>query len=218
MSEELKSNTTMEQLTAKPNQENSTLMEKPATFDRKNFQGGRNFKDRNRPGTAGNFGGGRFVKRNSRNSRRAKLEDQDEFDSKVIQVKRVTRVVKGGKRMRFAALVVVGDKKGNIGYGLKKGVDFQESVSKATRQAKNNLFKLTLSEEGTFTFPSLVKYKSTSVMLKPAETGTGLISGGFVRPVLELAGVKNCYSKIIGSNNKITGIQAVFEALKQYKD
>lgn len=183
--------------------------------------GSRNFGGGRREGGFGKFAkdnkGGRFGRRGGRNNnRRNKPEEKDDFDSQVIQVKRVTRVVKGGKRMRFAALVVVGDKKGKVGYGLKKGMDFQESVAKATRQAKNNLIDLKINENGTFEFLSLVKYKATSVMLKPANSGTGLISGGFVRPVLELAGLKNCYTKIIGSNNKVSGVQAVFEALKQY--
>jgi small subunit ribosomal protein S5 len=163
----------------------------------------------------GRSGGSAGLKRNSRD-RRKNEEQENKYDSQIIQVRRVTRVVKGGKRMRFSALVVVGDKQGNVGYGLKKGVDFQESVSKATKQATANMVKITLNDDGTIPFQSQVKYKSTVIMLKPANQGTGLISGGFVRPVLELAGVKNIYSKIIGSNNKVTGVQAVFEAFKKY--
>lgn len=149
--------------------------------------------------------------------RRKKEEQENKYDSTIIQVRRVTRVVKGGKRMRFSALVVVGDKNGKVGYGIKKGVDFQESVAKATKQATANMIDITLNEAGSIPFQSQSKYKSTVIMLKPADAGTGLISGGFVRPVLELAGVKNIYSKIIGSNNKVTGVQAVFEAFKKYK-
>jgi small subunit ribosomal protein S5 len=152
-----------------------------------------------------------------RNRERRKVEEpENKYDSHIIQVRRVTRVVKGGKRMRFSALVVVGDKKGNVGYGLRKGVDFQESVSKATKQATANLVKVSLNENDSVSFQSQVKYKSSIIMLKPADQGTGLISGGFIRPVLELAGIKNVYSKIIGSNNKVTGVQAVFEAFKKY--
>ena len=118
--------------------------------------------------------------------------------------------------MRFSALVVVGDRKGNVGYGLKKGVDFQESVAKATKQATANMIKVKLTETSSVPFQTQVKFKSSQIMLKPADAGTGLISGGFIRPVLELAGVENIYSKVLGSTNKVTGVQAVFAALKQY--
>jgi small subunit ribosomal protein S5 len=140
----------------------------------------------------------------------------DNFDSQVIEVKRVTRVVKGGKRMRFAALVVVGNKQGQVGFGFKKGLDYQESVAKATRKAKENLIKIELNEDNSISFPITVKHKSVVVYLKPAKTGTGLISGGFLRPVLELAGIQNVYSKILGSRNKIAGVQAAIKALQAY--
>ena len=178
------------------------------------------FNDRNsRGGRDSRFGGRGRNGRNNRKGgrdRRRKDEDENKYDSQIIQVRRVTRVVKGGKRMRFSALVVVGDKKGNVGYGLKKGVDFQESVAKATKQATANMIKVKLDENGTIPFQTQVKYKSSQIMLKPADAGTGLISGGFIRPVLELAGVENVYSKVLGSTNKVTGVQAVFEALKKY--
>ena len=182
--------------------------------------GGRGgFNNRGRGGRDNRFGGrGRGPKNNRKGGRdrRRKDEDENKYDSQIIQVRRVTRVVKGGKRMRFSALVVVGDKKGNVGYGLKKGVDFQESVAKATKQATANMIKVKLDENGTIPFQTQVKYKSSQIMLKPADAGTGLISGGFIRPVLELAGVENVYSKVLGSTNKVTGVQAVFEALKKY--
>jgi small subunit ribosomal protein S5 len=183
--------------------------------------GANNRGDRN----PSNSRGGKFPNRNNiknnKNNRRGRdrrktEEPENKYDSQIIQVRRVTRVVKGGKRMRFSALVVVGDKKGKVGYGLKKGVDFQESVAKATKQATANLVDLKLNENGSIPFMTSIKYKSSMIMLKPADEGTGLISGGFVRPVLELAGVQNVYSKILGSSNKVTGVQAVFEALKKY--
>lgn len=143
-------------------------------------------------------------------------EEEADFESKVIEVRRVTRVVKGGKRMRFSALVVVGDKKGRIGIGLKKGADYQDSVAKATRKAKNSLISVDINDAGTLGFTSYTKHKSCEIFLKPARSGTGLIAGGFVRPVLELAGVRNVYSKITRSRNKIAGTQAVFHALEKY--
>jgi small subunit ribosomal protein S5 len=160
-----------------------------------------------------NFGN----RRNQKNNKRNKNSDEnDSFQTKVILVRRVTRVVKGGKRMRFSALVVVGDSNGKVGFGLKKGADYQDSVAKATRQAKNKLINISLNEQESLGFPSITKHKSCMIYLKPANTGTGLIAGSFVRPILELAGIKNIYSKIVRSRNKIAGTQAVIHALEKY--
>ena len=157
-----------------------------------------------------------FGKKPQRDARRPKDDENSNLESQVILVRRVTRVVKGGKRMRFSALVVVGDKSGKVGYGLKKGLDFQDAVAKATKRAQDTMIKLQINESGSIAFPSKQKFKACEIMLKPAKTGTGLIAGGFLRPVLELAGVKNIYSKIITTRNKVVGVQATFEALKKY--
>jgi len=142
--------------------------------------------------------------------------EKSEFDQKVVEVKRVTRVVAGGKRMRFRALVVIGDHKGKVGMGLKKGADVSESVNKAVNQAKKNMVTLPLVNE-TIPHGLNVKYKSSSLMLKPARQGTGVIAGGAVRSVMELAGVKNVVSKMLGSNNKVNNVKAVFAAFKKMK-
>ncbi len=152
----------------------------------------------------------------NKNRNRKKLNLDNQIESKVILVRRVTRVVKGGKRMRFSALVVVGNKNGEIGFAIKKGLDFQDSVNKATKKAKTVMQKIFINENQSLNFESKTKYKSAIVYLKPAKSGTGVIAGGYIRPVLELAGIKNIYSKIIGTRNKISGTQAVFEALKKY--
>jgi small subunit ribosomal protein S5 len=157
-----------------------------------------------------------FAKKRPRTDKRSRDEISDAFETQVLQVRRVTRVVKGGKRMRFSALVVVGDKLGKVGYGLEKGLDYQESVSKATRKAKENIINVNITKDGSLKFPIVSDYKSSTIMLKPAYAGTGLISGGFIRPVLELVGVKNIYTKILGTNNKITGVKAMFKALQNY--
>ncbi len=171
-----------------------------------------------RSGRFGNNKNSRLTKDKRRSSTRHKDKKENEvvLHSAVITVKRVTRVVKGGKRMRFAAMVVVGDKAGSVGFGFKKGLDYQDAVDKATRQASKNLLKIKFNENKSIDFPVNLKYKSVRIFLKPAYSGTGLIAGGFVRPVLELAGIENVYSKIIGSRNKIAGVQATFEALKKF--
>ena len=142
--------------------------------------------------------------------------DKDEFDQKVVEVSRVTRVVAGGKRMRFRALVVIGDHKGKVGMGLKKGADVSESVNKAVNAAKKNMITLPLVNE-TIPHGLNVKYKSSSLMLKPAKPGTGVIAGGAVRSVMELAGVKNVVSKMLGSNNKVNNVKAVFSAFEKMR-
>jgi small subunit ribosomal protein S5 len=169
-----------------------------------------------RPGFGSRSGSANNNRRNDR--RGPKVQETQELESKVIEVRRVTRVVKGGKRMRFSALVVVGDREGKVGFGLKKGQDFQDAVSKATKQANGKLLKITMDANKSLPFVSNTKHKSSEIFLKPASTGTGLIAGGFIRPVLELAGVQNIYSKINRSRNKIAGIQCVMAALKKYSN
>jgi small subunit ribosomal protein S5 len=165
------------------------------------------FGDKNRS----SFGNRRTDRKNPKGG-----SDVQELESKVIEVRRVTRVVKGGKRMRFSALVVVGDRQGKVGYGLKKGQDFQDAVAKATKQANGKLIKVSLDANKSLAFTSNTKHKSSEIFLKTASHGVGLIAGGFIRPVLELAGVENIYSKINRSRNKIAGVQCVIAALSKY--
>jgi small subunit ribosomal protein S5 len=166
-------------------------------------------------GNRGPNSNSRFGGRDNRRTNKPE-EPKDNFTAEVITVRRVTRVVKGGKRMRFAALVVVGDKMGTIGFANKKGMDFQDAVAKATKKAKENVIKISLTEGGSVPFSTVTKFKAAKILLKPAPTGTSLIAGGYVRPVLQLAGIKNIYSKILGSNNKVVGVEAVIKALSAY--
>jgi small subunit ribosomal protein S5 len=141
-------------------------------------------------------------------------KEKSEFDSNILDLARVTRVTEGGKHMSFRALVVVGDRKGRVGFGVEKGKDVQIGVDKATRQAKKNLIKVPIVNE-TIPHAVYMKFKAAKIMLKPAPKGSGIIAGGAVRVVLDLAGVPNVSSKIIGkTKNKITIIKATFEALK----
>lgn len=139
-----------------------------------------------------------------------------EYEQKVVEIKRVTRVVAGGKRMRFRALVVIGDKKGKVGMGLRKGTDVAEAVNKAVNAAKKNMITVPLVNE-TIPHQIKMKYKSSRLILIPARPGTGIIAGGALRSVLDLSGVKNILSKMIGSSNKVNNVKAVFEAFKKMK-
>lgn len=139
-----------------------------------------------------------------------------EFDQKVVEVKRVTRVTGGGKRMRFRALVVIGDHKGKVGIGLRKGNDVAEAVNKAVNQAKKNMITLPLINE-TIPHEIKLKFNSSKIIMLPARPGTGVIAGGAVRSVLDMAGVKNVISKMLGSNNKVNNVRATYEAFKSMR-
>jgi small subunit ribosomal protein S5 len=148
-----------------------------------------------------------------RDRRRGQQEHiKKDFEQKVVEVKRVTRVVAGGKRMRFRALVVIGDKKGKVGIGLRKGADVTEAVQKAVNAAKKTMVAVQLVNE-SIPHEIKMKYKSSVVFLKPARPGTGIIAGGAIRSVLDLVGVKNVLSKMIGSSNKVNNVMATYLAL-----
>jgi len=142
--------------------------------------------------------------------------EEKEFDQVNLDLARVTRVTKGGKRMRFRAAVVIGDRKGRVGFGIAKGSDVSLAVNKAARHAKKNVFKVTL--EGT-TIPHWIKAKENAakILLKPAPSGSGIIAGGAMRVVLELAGVPDVVGKMLGANNKINNARATITALKGLK-
>ena len=127
------------------------------------------------------------------------LDDQPQYEEQVINIDRVARVVKGGRRFRFRALVALGDKKGKIGIGVDKGTDVQAAISKAVQKAKQNMVKIDITEDGTIYHEATAKVSGAKVFIKPASAGTGLIAGGVVRTVLELAGVKSVLSKSLGS-------------------
>lgn len=141
---------------------------------------------------------------------------QSEFIEKVVEVSRVSRTVKGGKRMRFRALVVIGDKKGRVGMGLGKAAEVALAVAKAVTYAKKHLINVTITND-TIPHEVLVHYGSAVLFLKPAGKGTSIIAGGAVRAVIEVSGIKNILSKIIGSPNKINNVRATLLALSKLK-
>lgn len=143
-------------------------------------------------------------------------EKENSLDERMVHIDRVARVVKGGRRFRFRALVVIGDHKGNVGVGVSKAQDVTGAISKATDVAKKNMVKITLYKD-TIPHEVQAKVSGANVLVKPASPGTGLIAGGVVRVLLEVAGVKNALSKSLGSSNKINIAYATVEALKQGK-
>lgn len=151
-----------------------------------------------------------------RQKRDAMRGEQSEFDQRVLELARVTRVTKGGKRMRFRAAVLVGDHKGQTGFGLAKGADVSFAVNKAVRQAKKNLIKIPLIHQ---TIPHSIKekYHAAVVLLQPAPQGSGIKAGGAVRAIMELAGVPNISAKILRGKNKIAISRATFKALEKLR-
>ena len=142
---------------------------------------------------------------------------QFELDETVVSIKRVTKVVKGGRNMRFAALVVVGDKNGHVGAGLGKAIEIPEAIRKGKEDAIKKLVKVPVNEQGSIPHDYIGKFGSASVLLKNSPEGTGNIAGGPSRAVLELAGYKNIRSKALGSNNKQNVVLATIEGLKNIK-
>lgn len=142
---------------------------------------------------------------------------QLELEEKVVSIKRVTKVVKGGRNMRFTALVVVGDGKGHVGAGLGKATEIPEAIRKGKEDAAKKLIQIELDENDSVTHDTIGKFGSASVLLKKAPDGTGVIAGGPARAVIEMAGIKNIRTKSLGSNNKQNVVLATIEGLKGIK-
>ena len=145
--------------------------------------------------------------------RRPREEVKDEFEKKMLDVRRVTKVVKGGRNMRFSALVVVGDKKGKVGMGINKATEVPAAIEKAGKAAKKALINVPVID-GTIPHEVIGKFAKTSVKMLPAKKGSGLIAGGAARIVLDMAGYTDITAKIYGSTDKINVVRATLNGLK----
>ena len=169
----------------------------PQTTPRSGAQSGR-------PGQRGGRPGDR---------RAPRVEEPKQFEEVVISIDRVARVVKGGRRFRFKALVVVGDRKNKVGVGVSKGADVQTAVAKATDVAKKNMITIPIAND-TIPHDAEVKVSGAQVLIMPAAPGTGIIAGGVVRSVIGVTGIKNLLSKSLGSTNKVNIAYATIDALR----
>lgn len=148
---------------------------------------------------------------------KGELVEKNPFEERVVSVDRISRTVAGGRRMRFRALVVVGDRNGRVGVGVAKSNEVASATAKATKKAKKNLITVAIIND-TIPHDVLYRYGSAEVLLKPAPAGTSVIAGGPVRAVVELAGIRNVSSKILGStSNKLNNVMATYEALRSLR-
>lgn len=150
-----------------------------------------------------------------RNERTTEPREEKVFQEYVVSIDRVARVVKGGRRFRFKALVAVGDGKQRVGVGVAKGLDVQAAVAKATDKAKKQLLSFPVTDKATIPHEVTAKVGGAKVLIMPAAPGTGIIAGGVVRSIISLTGVTNILGKALGSNNKVNNAYATLEALRQ---
>ncbi|WP_022670798.1 30S ribosomal protein S5 [Hippea alviniae] len=145
------------------------------------------------------------------------VQMEKEFEEQVISIKRVTKVVKGGRRFRFSALVAVGDKNGRVGLGLGKSHEVPEAIKKAIEKAKKNMIRVPITEDGTIPHQMEVKEGAGRILIKPARPGTGIIAGNTARAILEVCGIRNIVTKSIGSNNVHNLSHALLKALSMLR-
>lgn len=151
----------------------------------------------------------------TRKERKNKEQNSSEYEERVVEISRVSRVVKGGRRIRFRVLVVIGDRNGKIGYGIAKGNEIAVAVKKAINSAKKKMIQVPVIDD-TIPYEVTQDFGSSKIFLKPASQGTSIVAGGVVRVIAELAGIKNLLSKTIGSANKVNNVKTVFLALANF--
>ena len=203
MAEEIKKNEALEETKVE-----STAKDENSEAKDAKPQGGRR--------NANHKGGKKFDRRSPRKEAAPK-----EYEERVVAINRVSKTVKGGRRMKFSALVVIGNGKGKFGFATGKSGEVPDAIKKAVERARRNTRQIHLVKNSTIAHEVIGEFGATKVFLKPAPEGTGIIAGGPVRAILELSGVKNVYSKVYGSRTPINAIRATYDALvslKSYKE
>lgn len=186
-------------LETKPVDEKAKSSDNKKTFGKDNEGPRKNFRK----------GGGRGPRK------RTTEKPKDEFEQKIVDLARVTRVMAGGKRMKFRATMVIGDKKGRVGIGIAKGADVSQAIQKSVAKAKKNLIEVPIVN-GTVPHQISIKQNSARLLIRPAKKGNGIKAGGVMRTVLELAGIRDVVAKILGTNNKVNNAKATVKALNSF--
>ena len=153
----------------------------------------------------------------ARGNKPARKEKDNRFEERVVSINKVCKTVKGGRKLRFSALVVVGDKKGYVGFGTGKAAEVPDAIKKALEAARKNLYKVPMIKGDTIPHEIYGEFGSSKVFMKPAQEGAGIVAGGPVRAVLELAGVRNIYSKVYGSRAPINIVRATINGIENMK-
>lgn len=156
-------------------------------------------------------------KEGSDNNKKPQRISTTGYEEKVIGVKRISKTTKGGRSMRFSALVVIGDKKGLVGFGIGKSIEVPVAIKKALKNAKNNMFRIKMNKKNSVYHEIIGKHGAGKVLIKPAVEGTGIIAGGPIKVVLELAGFKDVYSKNLGKNTSLNMVRATIKGLLSQK-
>jgi len=161
--------------------------------------------------------GERPARDDKRGFKKGPRKPEDGFEEKVVAIKRISKTTKGGRNMRFSVLVVIGDRKGTVGFGMGKSAEIPNAMKKASKNARNNITKVTMNKRGTLYHVVTGKSCAAKVLLKPAPEGTGIVAGGAIRAVIELAGFKDVYTKNLGKNTAVNMIRATINGLKDQK-
>lgn len=157
------------------------------------------------------------LKTQSKSLKANKQQATSEFEEKIVAVKKISKTTKGGRNMRFSALAVIGNKKGLVGFGIGKSIEVPVAIKKALKDARNNMFKIKMNKKNTVYHEVIGKHGAGKVLVKPAQAGKGIIAGGPIKIVLELAGFKDVYSKNLGRNTALNMVRATVNGLLQQK-
>ncbi|QZX49203.1 30S ribosomal protein S5 [Mycoplasma sp. E35C] len=189
----------------KPNANNNSAEAKKPSANQANNRSNNRNNQNNRKNNSKNS--------DERNKRRNDKRTKNEFEEKIVKISRISKTTKGGRTMRFSALVVVGDRKGRVGFGIAKALEVPNAIKKALKMAENNVQKIAINKHGTLFHDVLGRSGAAKVLIKPAPSGTGIIAGGPIRAVVELAGFSDVYTKNMGKNTPINMVRATMDGI-----
>ncbi|MDE5767219.1 MAG: 30S ribosomal protein S5 [Malacoplasma sp.] len=215
--EEIKQATSETEKKSEVKEGSNTLEKNKKQFIKANSSNIKPFEKKSAPGNKKSFS--KDGTSSSGGNRPAKISKQSVtgYEEKIVGVKKISKTTKGGRNMRFSALAVIGDRKGNVGFGLGKSIEVPVAIRKALKSAKNNMYKIKMNKNFTLYHEVVGKHGAGKVLIKPAPKGTGVIAGGPIKVVLELCGFKDVYSKNLGRNTSLNMVRATIKGLQMQK-